>query len=119
MCAAVTAAAATSITTTLSSTYSGLRDQHPHQRAGSHRSRSRSRGGHYTDDSCSLASVGRRPSVDTVSTYLSHESKDSSRSQNIGSVSDLLDCSIGSDDVFVSPQIPGSIVGKIICMIFV
>lgn len=113
VCTTVTTASATSLTTTMSSTYSGLRDLHPHQRAGSHRSRSRSRGGHCTDDSCSLASVGRRPSVDTVSTYLSHESKDSSRSQNIGSVSDLLDCSIGSDDVFVPPQIPGSIVGKI------
>lgn len=60
----------------------------------------------------------RRPSVDTVSTYLSHESKESSQSRNIGSVSDLLDCSIGSDDVFVgppavvTPQIPGSIVGR-------
>jgi len=33
-------------------------------------------------------------------------------SQNIGSVTDLLDCSIGSDEVFVTPQISGAIVGK-------
>lgn len=41
--------------------------------------------------------------MDTVSTYLSHESGKSDRSrmsQMCGSVSDLLDCSLGSDDVF-------------------
>ncbi|GBP15848.1 Protein deltex [Eumeta japonica] len=44
----------------------------------------------------------RRPSVDTVSTYLSHESKESLRSRNFAiSVNDLLDCSLGSDEVFV------------------
>lgn len=86
-----------------------------YHRTDSHRSRSRTRSDHYTDNE-SMKSV-RRPSVDTVSTYLSHESKESSLSRNIGSVSDLLDCSIGSDDVFVPPppprpqQIPGSIVG--------
>lgn len=121
--------ACSSLQTTPSTSYSALLLREPHSRHSSHshhqhhRSRSQSRGrsggggggggGHYTDDSCSLASAGRRPSVDTVSTYLSHESKGSSRSQNIGSVSDLLDCSIGSDDVFVPPlQMPGSIVGK-------
>lgn len=73
----------------------------------------------YGDDTCSLASSVRRPSVDTVSTYLSHESKGSSRSRtHIGSVSDLLDVSIGSDEVFAStsslpPQIGGSIVGEL------
>lgn len=77
-----------------------------------HRSRSRTRISEDSlldNDTVSLAS-SRRPSVDTVSTYLSHESKGS---QNIGSISDLLDCSIGSDDVFTTPNalIPGSIVG--------
>ncbi|XP_026466501.1 protein deltex-like [Ctenocephalides felis] len=64
-------------------------------------------------DSSSIKS-GRRPSVDTVSTYLSHESKGSQGA----SVTDLLDCSIGSDEVFEclnSPRrrmgIAGSIVG--------
>lgn len=86
----------------------------PNQRSGSeyHRSRSRTRGDSLLDADSSSTKSGRRPSVDTVSTYLSHESKDSNRSQNIGSVSDLLDCSIGSDEVFSSNQnIPGSIVG--------
>lgn len=52
-------------------------------------------------DSSSLTS-GRRPSVDTVSTYLSQCSLQSQNKCN--SVSDLLDCSIGSDDVFVLPN---------------
>lgn len=83
-----------------------------YQRSNSNRSRSYSRSRDlYSDDVSSLKS-SRRPSVDTVSTYLSHESKESLRSRNIGSVSDLLDCSIGSDDVFAPPQMPGSIVGK-------
>ncbi|XP_013199491.2 protein deltex [Amyelois transitella] len=47
-----------------------------------------------TDDSGS----GRRHSVDTVSTYLSHESKDSLQQASAGS---LLNCSAGSDDVFI------------------
>ncbi|KAJ6638327.1 Protein deltex [Pseudolycoriella hygida] len=82
-----------------------------YQRNNSNRSRSYSRArDHYPDDLSSLKS-SRRPSVDTVSTYLSHESKESLRGRNIGSVSDLLDCSIGSDDVFSPPQMPGSIVG--------
>lgn len=83
-----------------------------YQRSNFNRSRSYSRSrDHYSDDLSSLKS-SRRPSVDTVSTYLSHESKDSVRSRNVGSVSDLLDCSIGSDDVFTAPQMAGSIVGK-------
>lgn len=75
-----------------------------------HRSRPRTRSESLLDNDAISLDSGRRPSVDTVSTYLSHESKGS---QNIGSVSDLLDCSIGSDDVFTPPAalIPGSIVG--------
>uniref|UniRef100_A0A6B2E7B7 E3 ubiquitin-protein ligase n=1 Tax=Phlebotomus kandelakii TaxID=1109342 RepID=A0A6B2E7B7_9DIPT len=83
-----------------------------HQRSASmHRSRSRTRGNSLLDtDSSSTKSGRRRPSVDTVSTYLSHESNKSAHT--IGSVSDLLDCSIGSDDVFSSnSHISGSIVG--------
>ncbi|XP_055616564.1 protein deltex [Toxorhynchites rutilus septentrionalis] len=79
------------------------------------RSKSRSRGESLIETDSSSINSGRRPSVDTVSTYLSHESKDSNgrRSNNFGSVSDLLDCSMGSDDVFISSQqnIPGAIVG--------
>uniref|UniRef100_A0A8D8IFK6 E3 ubiquitin-protein ligase n=1 Tax=Culex pipiens TaxID=7175 RepID=A0A8D8IFK6_CULPI len=87
------------------------------------RSKSRSRGESLIETDASSINSGRRPSVDTVSTYLSHESKDSNsrKSTTLGSVSDLLDCSMGSDDVFttagagssVSSQqnIPGAIVG--------
>ncbi|XP_037936532.1 protein deltex-like [Teleopsis dalmanni] len=72
-------------------------------RLGSHRSRSRTRAS--DTDSNSMKS-NRRPSVDTVSTYLSHESKESLRSRNFAiSVNDLLDCSLGSDEVFV-PSLP-------------
>lgn len=74
--------------------------QSHHHRSSSHRSRSRTRADSYLDPETSSLKSTRRPSVDTVSTYLSHESKESSRSRNIGSVSDLLDCSIGSDEVF-------------------
>ncbi|KAL9692114.1 hypothetical protein quinque_005528 [Culex quinquefasciatus] len=88
------------------------------------RSKSRSRGESLIETDASSINSGRRPSVDTVSTYLSHESKDSNsrKSTTLGSVSDLLDCSMGSDDVFttagagssVSSQqnIPGAIVGE-------
>lgn len=79
------------------------------------RSKSRSRGESLIETDSSSINSGRRPSVDTVSTYLSQESKDSNsrRSNTLGSVSDLLDCSMGSDDVFTSSQqnIPGAIVG--------
>lgn len=72
-------------------------------RIGSHRSRSRTRASE--TDTSSMKS-NRRPSVDTVSTYLSHESKESLRSRNFAiSVNDLLDCSLGSDEVFV-PSLP-------------
>ncbi|KAK9512301.1 hypothetical protein O3M35_000758 [Rhynocoris fuscipes] len=60
-------------------------------------------------DSSSTKS-GRRPSVDTVSTYLSHDS------EHKASKVDLLDCSASSDDVFLSDKKPsgrnrGAIVG--------
>ncbi|KAL0882778.1 hypothetical protein ABMA27_016327 [Loxostege sticticalis] len=64
---------------------------------------------------CGSTRSGRRHSVDTVSTYLSHESKDSLQR---GSVGELLNCSAGSDDVFETPRAPepppasdGTIVG--------
>lgn len=68
------------------------------------------------NDSTSINS--RRPSVDTVSTYLSQESR--THAPSFGSVSDLLNCSISSDDVFLPSGrsigslnmiIKGSIVG--------
>lgn len=86
-------------------------NRHHRSLTSEHRSRSRTRSESLLDNDTVSLTSGRRPSVDTVSTYLSHESKGS---QNIGSVSDLLlDCSIGSDDVFTTPTalIPGSIVG--------
>lgn len=74
-------------------------------RMSMHRSRSRTRASE--TDTNSMKSH-RRPSVDTVSTYLSHESKESLRSRNFAiSVNDLLDCSLGSDEVFV-PSLPAS-----------
>ncbi|KAH8308560.1 hypothetical protein KR018_005868, partial [Drosophila ironensis] len=79
-------------------------------RMGSHRSRSRTRAS--DTDTNSVKSHRRRPSVDTVSTYLSHESKESLRSRNFAiSVNDLLDCSLGSDEVFV-PSLPPSSLGE-------
>ncbi|XP_030380902.1 protein deltex [Scaptodrosophila lebanonensis] len=79
-------------------------------RLGSHRSRSRTRAS--DTDTNSMKSHRRRPSVDTVSTYLSHESKESLRSRNFAiSVNDLLDCSLGSDEVFV-PSLPPSSLGE-------
>ncbi|XP_005181037.1 protein deltex [Musca domestica] len=68
-------------------------------RMSMHRSRSRTRA---SDTDTNSMKSHRRPSVDTVSTYLSHESKESLRSRNFAiSVNDLLDCSLGSDEVFV------------------
>ncbi|XP_061716604.1 uncharacterized protein LOC133524535 [Cydia pomonella] len=61
---------------------------------------------HSTDSEeprASLSHGGRRHSVDTVSTYLSHESKDSLQQASTGS---LLNCSAGSDDVFDAPPPP-------------
>ncbi|XP_075154370.1 deltex E3 ubiquitin ligase [Haematobia irritans] len=72
-------------------------------RMSMHRSRSRTRA---SDTDTNSMKSHRRPSVDTVSTYLSHESKESLRSRNFAiSVNDLLDCSLGSDEVFV-PSLP-------------
>lgn len=58
------------------------------------------------DADSSSTKSGRRPSVDTVSTYLSHESKDSELRASRNTVSDLIDCGTSScDDVFdTSPQ---------------
>lgn len=56
----------------------------------------------YLDADSSSTKSGRRPSVDTVSTYLSHESKDSNSScwHSVSSTSNLIDYS--SDEVFGS-----------------
>ena len=90
----------------MNSHYSRSSDGSHRSNMSSHRSRSRTRASE--TDTSSLKSM-RRPSVDTVSTYLSqgsHESKDSLRSRNFAvSVNDLLDCSIGSDDVFGSQSL--------------
>ncbi|XP_069670594.1 protein deltex [Periplaneta americana] len=53
------------------------------------------------DADSSSTKSGRRPSVDTVSTYLSHESKESELRASQG---DLLDCSGSSEDVFEPPR---------------
>ncbi|XP_026739245.1 protein deltex [Trichoplusia ni] len=57
----------------------------------------------HTDTECSSTRSGRRHSVDTVSTYLSHESKESLQQASVG---ELLNCSGGSDDVFEAPPPP-------------
>ncbi|XP_055604063.1 protein deltex [Uranotaenia lowii] len=102
-----------------------IRGTHPNSAAASfqrQRSKSRSRGESLLEtDSRSSINSGRRPSIDTVSTYLSHDSNNSTttrKSATMGSVSDLLDCSMGSDDVFTTTtssssqqNIPGTIVG--------
>ncbi|CAH0715209.1 unnamed protein product, partial [Brenthis ino] len=51
----------------------------------------------HTDTECGSTRSTRRHSVDTVSTYLSHESKESLQQASVG---ELLNCSTGSDDVF-------------------
>lgn len=88
------------LTASMNSHHSRCSEGSSHRsRMGSHRSRSITRAS--DTDSNSTKSL-RRPSVDTVSTYLSHESKESLRSRNFTfSVNDLLDCSLGSDEVFV------------------
>lgn len=92
------------LTSSMKSHYSRSSDG---SRQSTYRSRSRTRASEA--DTNSLKSH-RRPSVDTISTYLSHESNKSSRSmpgQNFSvSVNDLLDCSMGSDDVFQQHQKP-------------
>ncbi|PNF19840.1 hypothetical protein B7P43_G12530 [Cryptotermes secundus] len=57
------------------------------------------------DADSSSTKSGRRPSVDTVSTYLSHESKDSGLRTSQGN---LLDYSGSSEDVFEPPSCDGS-----------
>jgi deltex-like protein len=52
------------------------------------------------DADSSSTKSGRRPSVDTVSAYPSHESKDS---ELRALKCDLLDCSGSSEDVFEPP----------------
>lgn len=52
--------------------------------------------------------IGRRPSLDTVSTYLSQESRES---QVTNSTADLINCSASSDDGIDAQELP-SIVGK-------
>ncbi|KAJ1532236.1 hypothetical protein ONE63_000853 [Megalurothrips usitatus] len=55
------------------------------------------------DADSSSTKSGRRPSVDTVSTYLSQESKDSELRASRNTVSDLIDCGGSScDEVFDS-----------------
>ncbi|XP_053609625.1 protein deltex [Plodia interpunctella] len=56
-----------------------------------------------TDTESGSTRSGRRHSVDTVSTYLSHESKESLQQAVVG---ELLNCSGGSDDVFHPPGAP-------------
>lgn len=60
------------------------------------------------DADSSSTKSGRRPSLDTVSTYLSQESRES---QVTASTADLINCSASSDDGIDSQDLP-SIVGK-------
>lgn len=91
-----------------------------HKTPTEHQPRSRVRQKHSQDTDTSSVKSNRRPSVDTVSTYLTNFSRESQdgRDYTSGSVQDLLDCSI-EDDVFgpssicssVSSQKQGQIVG--------
>uniref|UniRef100_A0A336M6U9 E3 ubiquitin-protein ligase n=1 Tax=Culicoides sonorensis TaxID=179676 RepID=A0A336M6U9_CULSO len=91
-----------------------------HKTPSEHQPRSRVRQKHSQDTDSSSVKSNRRPSVDTVSTYLTNFSRESQdgREYTTGSVHDLLDCSI-EDDVFgpssisstVSSQKQGQIVG--------
>lgn len=68
-----------------------------------HQPRSRVRQKYSQDTDTSSLKSNRRPSVDTVSTYLTNFSRESQDGRDyIGSVNDLLDCSM-EDDVF-GPQ---------------
>lgn len=66
------------------------------------------------DADSSSTKSGRRPSLDTVSTYLSQESRES---QATASTADLLNCSASSDDGAVDAEDLPSIVGKIVCKV--
>lgn len=62
------------------------------------------------DADSSSTKSGRRPSLDTVSTYLSQESRESHRN---ASTADLLNCSASSDDSHVlESHVMPSIIGK-------
>nr|XP_026486505.1 protein deltex [Vanessa tameamea] len=72
--------------------------EHEREREREHeREREREHEQRHTDTESSSTRSARRHSVDTVSTYLSHESKDSLQQAVVG---ELLNCSAGSDDVF-------------------
>lgn len=68
------------------------------------------------DADSSSTKSGRRPSLDTVSTYLSQESHES---QATASTTDLLNCSASSDDGVVEAEDLPSIVGNyfVICFL--
>lgn len=61
------------------------------------------------DADSSSTKSGRRPSLDTVSTYLSQESRESHATN---STADLLNCSASSDDGIVDLHQLPSIVGE-------
>lgn len=63
------------------------------------------------DADSSSTKSGRRPSLDTVSTYLSQESRES---QATASTADLLNCSASSDDGTVDTSEIPSIIGRFI-----
>uniref|UniRef100_A0A336MA71 CSON014225 protein n=1 Tax=Culicoides sonorensis TaxID=179676 RepID=A0A336MA71_CULSO len=75
-----------------------------------HQPRSRVRQKHSQDTDSSSVKSNRRPSVDTVSTYLTNFSRESQdgREYTTGSVHDLLDCSI-EDDVFGPSSISSTV----------
>ncbi|XP_053660049.1 protein deltex [Anopheles marshallii] len=73
--------------------------QQTEQQKASHRQQFGEGGGGSSDAASSHKA--RRPSVDTVSTYLSHESQTSSRHHLDSWEFDMLNSSIGSDEVFM------------------
>uniref|UniRef100_A0A182MRH5 E3 ubiquitin-protein ligase n=1 Tax=Anopheles culicifacies TaxID=139723 RepID=A0A182MRH5_9DIPT len=75
------------------------RSQHTEQSKSSHRQQFGGGGGGSSDAASSHKA--RRPSVDTVSTYLSHESQTSSRHHLDSWEFDMLNSSMGSDEVFM------------------
>lgn len=81
-----------------------------HKTPSEHQPRSRVRQKHSQDTDTSSVKSNRRPSVDTVSTYLTSFSRESQdgRDYTSGSVQDLLDCSI-EDDVFGPSSICSSV----------
>ena len=73
---------------------------------------SKSLGNSLLDVDSSSTKSGRRPSLDTVSTYLSQESRES---QATSSTADLLNCTTSSNDGVDNPAM-AAIVGKSICL---